>query len=354
MNQPERNEQQIVGTDDVILVTGASGFIGSRVVENLIHREFRRIRCIVRPSSKKSVLAGLARQNALEILPGNLLSIQDCLAATEDVKAVIHLAAGRGEKSFPDAFMNTVVTTRNLLAACARHGCCRRFVNVSSFAVYTNTDKPHGRLLDEGCPIEKRPELRGEAYCFAKAKQEEIVSELCSKHGIPFVTLRPGVVYGPGNLAISGRVGVGTFGLFMHLGGSNRIPLSYVDNCAEAIVLAGLRPTDSGEVFNVVDDNLPTSRQFLKLYKANVKRFRSLYVPKAVSYALCYLWERYSSWSSGQLPPLFNRSRWNSLWRKTEYSNQKIRQRLGWTPVISTQDGLRHYFAACRAEKAHA
>ncbi len=267
---------------------------------------------------------------------------------------VIHLAAGRGEKSFPDAFMNSAVTTRNLLDACVQEGKCKRFVNVSSFAVYTNTGKSRGSLLDESCSVEQRPEVRGEAYCFAKTKQDEIVAEYRKEYGLSTVIVRPGVVYGPGNLAITGRVGIGTFGLFLHLGGSNRIPLTYVDNCAEAIVLAGLKPGIDGEVFNIVDDDLPSSRQFLRLYKRNVRRFRSLYVPKGVSYGLCYLWERYSEWSEGQLPSAFNRSRWNSLWRNTTYTNEKLKKRLGWTPAITTQEGLQRYFEACRAEKLHA
>ena len=83
--------------------------------------------------------------------------------------------------------------------------------------------------------------------------------------------VRPGVVYGPGNKGITGRVGLGTFGLFLHLGGSNEIPLTYVDNCADAIVLAGIKGGVDGEVFNVVDDDLPTSRKFLRLYKKNVR-----------------------------------------------------------------------------------
>ena len=99
--------------------------------------------------------------------------------------------------------------------------------------------------------------------------------------------VRPGSVYGAGKREIAGRVGIGTFGLFLHLGGSNTIPFTYVDNCAEAIVLAGLVKGVDGEVFNVVDDDLPSSRQFLRLYKKNVRRFKSLYVPHAVSYALC-------------------------------------------------------------------
>jgi nucleoside-diphosphate-sugar epimerase len=137
------------------------------------------------------------------------------------------------------------------------------------------------------------------------------------------------------------------------MGGSNRIPLTYVDNCADAIALSAIRPIEGSEAFNVVDDDLPSSRQFLRRYKKQVKRFRSLYLPKAASYAFCYVWERYSDWSHGQLPNAFNRNRWNSLWRKTEYSNAKLKQRLGWNPVVSTEEGLSRYFAACR-EKMHA
>ena len=88
------------------------------------------------------------------------------------------------------------------------------------------------------------------------------------------------------------------------------MPFTYVDNCAEAIILAGLFKGVDGEIFNVVDDDLPSSRQFLRQYKRNVRRFKSVYVPHMVSLALCYLWEKYSKWSQGQLPPAFNRRRW--------------------------------------------
>lgn len=337
----------IIGCDDLILVTGATGFVGSRVVASLLGRGFRNIRCFTR-SSKEAHWAGV------QLVRGNLLSRQDCIAATENASVVLHLAAGRGEKFYPDAFMNSVVTTRNLLDACVHHDCLKRFVNISSFSVYTNAPETQQGLLDETCPVEAHPELRGEAYCFAKAKQDEIVIEYAKKHSVPYVIIRPGVVYGPGNLAITGRVGIDTFGVFLHLGGSNPIPFTYVDNCAEAIVLAGLKKGIDGEVFNVVDDDLPSSRQFLRLYKQNVQRFASFYVPHAVSYGLCYLWEQYSSWSEGQLPPAFNRRRWRAFWKKTRYSNDKLKSRVGWRPRIPTEEGFRRYFEACRAGESNA
>ena len=345
-------ESRIADTDDLALVTGAAGFIGRRVVGRLVDHGFHKVRCFVRESAdvaRVQALLDLAREGTrIEVIRGNLLRREDCAVAARGATVIFHLAAGRGEKSFPDAFANSVVTTRNLLEASAQDKSLKRFVNVSSFAVYTNMGKPRGRLLDESCPLESRPELRGEAYCFAKVKQDEIVTEYGRKLGIPYVTVRPGHVYGPGNEAITGRVGIGTFGLFLHLGGPNSIPFTYVDNCAEAIVLAGLKEGIDGEVFNVVDDDLPSSRQFLRLYKRQVRRIKSIYVPHILSYALCYGWERYSASSEGQLPPAFNRRRWHANWKKTHYSNAKLKSRLGWTPKVSTEEGLRRYFEACR------
>jgi len=348
----------IIGADDPILITGAAGFIGSRLVTRLLEFGFRNVRCFARSSRTRTAVASLSGRRVnggrVQVIKGNLLSKEDCADAAKDVAVIFHLAAGRGEKSFPDAFMNSVVTTRNLLEASLRHGCLRRFVNVSSFAVYANQHKPRQRLLDESCPVEEHPELRGDAYTFAKVKQDDIVTEYGRRFGIPHVIVRPGYVYGPGNVAITGRVGIGTFGIFLHLGGSNTIPFTYVDNCADAIALAGIKPGIEGEVFNVVDDDLPSSRQFLRLYKQNARRFKSVYVPHLVSYALCYLWERYSTWSERQLPPVFNRSRWHVDWKKTRYTNEKLKTQLGWVPQVSTAEGLRRYFEACRDQGSYA
>jgi len=354
----EENKEFLIGPDDRILVTGAAGFIGCRVVANLLERGFRNLVCFARPSgdlaSLQSIIGKKPAGTRVDVVQGNLISREDCAAATKDVGVILHLAAGAGEKSFPDAFLNTVVATRNLLDASLQDARLRRFVLVSSFAVYSNRQKPHGRLLDESCALEPHPERSGEAYCFAKVKQEHLVTEYGKTRGVPYVIVRPGSVYGPGKNGITGRVGMGTFGIFLHLGGSNAIPFTYVDNCAEAIVLAGLVPGVEGEAFNVVDDDLPSSRRFLRLYKKNVRRFRSIYLPHAASYALCYVWEKYSEWSKGQLPPAFNRRKWHANWKKTHYSNEKLKARLGWTPKVSTAEGFRRLFESGREKVQYA
>jgi nucleoside-diphosphate-sugar epimerase len=336
----------LVGYDDPILITGAGGFIGSRVVDMLLNYGFSNLRCFVRLSSNLTAMNNnilSPNKNQIQILRGNLLSRDDCKRATENVSVVYHLAAGI-EKTFPGCYMNSVVATRNLLDAILENANLKRFVNVSSISVYSNRDTGKNGRLDETCEMDGDPTLRHEAYVYGKVKQDELLLDYGRRFDIPCVIVRPGEVFGPGKRKISGRVGIDTFGIFLHLGGQNQLPLTYVDNCAEAIVLAGVKKGVDGGVFNVVDDDLPTSRRFLRLYKKNVRKIRSLYIPYRMTYFLCYLWEKYSEWSKGQLPPVFNRRSCMADWKRVRYSNRKMRESLGWKPRVSMDEALKRYF----------
>ena len=168
--------------------------------------------------------------------------------------------------------------------------------------------------------------------------------------GFELVVLRPGVIYGPGGGHFSGRVGLNLFGIFLlHLGGSNLLPLTYVEKSTEAIVVAGTSPQAAGRVYNVHDDNLPTSRQYLRLYKRSVKNVRSVWVPYTVLKVLSRLMEKYHRWSKGQLPAIF--------------TGYKSRQACGREPLqqrtfegdrlaqlVSTSEGLRRTFKAFRTD----
>ncbi len=329
-----------------VLVTGSSGFIGVKLVEKLLEAGQKNIRCFVRPSSRlerlRAVIDRAHAPERIEIVSGDLFSSQDCERAAQGVSVVYHLAAGF-DKSFAGAFMNSAVATRNLMDAFLMHGQPKRFVNVSSFAVYSNLTMKRGALLDETAPLEDAPQERYDAYGFGKLKQEELVRRYGRERGLPYVILRPGTVYGPGKKELTGRIGVDTFGFFIHVGGSNELPLSFVDNCAEAILLAGLVNGVDGEVFNVVDDQRLTSSQFLRAYKRRIGGLFSLPLPYGVASALCRAWEWYSVRSKGQLPPAFNRRRCAAEWRGNTFSNRKLRERLGWFPRVDVDEAMRLY-----------
>lgn len=340
----------IINYNDPILITGANGFIGSKVVAILLKYGFSNLRCFSRHSSNMGTLSkiiGSSNGDKLEIIKGDLLSSLDCENATKSISIIYHLAAGM-EKMIDGVNKNSIIATKNILEEAAKIKTLKRFTLVSSFTVYSNKKSKKDSLLDEKCDVEDKPQLRGEAYCYGKVKQEELLNEYHTKYKLPYVIVRPGVVYGPGKKDITGRVGIRRFGIFLNLGGSNRIPFTYVDNCADAIVLAGLKKGVEGEVFNIVDDDLPTSKQFLKMYKKNVENLKAIYVPKIASYFLCYLWEKYSKYSEEQLAPALNRKRWSADWKGNRYSNEKIKRVLGWKPKVSLYDGLERYFEYCK------
>ncbi len=344
----------IVNPEETILVTGANGFIGSRVVRTLLSYGFKRVRCLTRSMNKSKNLSEIAKEfmdAKLEIIRGNLLSRNDCAAAAEGVSVIYNLAAGR-DKTFPGNFLNSVVTTRNLLEAVIKERTLKRFVNISSISVYTNEKISHNGLLDESCEVDTKVVERHEPYTYGKVKQDEIVLEYAKKHSVPYVIIRPSVVFGPGRAKITDRVGTSAFGVFLHLGLSNIIPLTYVDNCADAIVLAGLRKGIEGQTFIIVDDNLPKSREFLKLYKRKVRSFLSIPIPYPLWFSFCYLWEKYSKWSEGLLPPVFNRRTCSVYWRGNRYSNKKAKELLGWEPSVPMQEGLDRFFAYMRETEA--
>src|SRR5437899_8258725 len=342
------NRKFIGSPKDCILVTGSNGFIGSKVVEKLLECGFTTVRCLVRPSSKldrlKKLLGEVHASQNVEFVIGDLLSQDDCRTATAGVSVIYHLAAGM-EKSFAGAFMNSALATRNLMDAFLRFAKPKRFVNVSSFAVYSNLALKRGALLDENCPLEDAPQERFDAYGFGKLKQEELVKEYGEVHNLPYVILRPGYVFGPGKRELNGRVGTSAFGLFVQVSGTQSLPLTYVDNCAEAIVLAGFKAGIDSEILNVVDDELLTGQQFLKAYKDKTKSFISVRIPYVVGYTISLLWEKYCQRSKNQLPPAFNRRRCSAEWKGNRYSNQKLKERLGWKPRVPMERAMEAFLS---------
>jgi nucleoside-diphosphate-sugar epimerase len=337
-----------------ILVTGCTGFLGAPVVERFLARGVHGLRCLLRPSSRRDRLEAALRRYPdakVERFVGSLASASAAAEAVDGVDVVVHLAAAlRGAAS--DMFLNTVVTTRHLLEAIAsRRGAPPKLIHVSSFGVYGVAGLPRGAVVDEHTPLEPHPERR-DPYSQAKLRQEQLIWEYARKHAIPTTVLRPGVIYGPGGGAFSTRVGLNLFGVFLHLGGDNLLPLTYIDNCAEAIAVA-THAKAAGESFNVVDDDLVTAARWLRLYKRRVEAIPSVRVPYAGLVALSRLVERYHRASKGQLPAVFTPYKSASTWGGNRFDNAKLK-RIGWRPIVSTDEGLARAFEDLKARTANA
>lgn len=338
-----------------VLVTGAGGFLGTHVMAELLKHGYTDIRAMVRDTSKAERIRALAAgypEASVEIFSGNLCSKQDARRAVADRTLIFHLAAGL-KGSAAELFLNSVVSSSRLIEAVSAEaretGSKPRIVLVSSFGVYGTAAMSPNSLIDERSPLERNPGRR-DPYSYSKLRQELLFWEAQPLGDFDLVVLRPGVIYGPGGGHFSTRVGIQVGPLFFHLGGDNLMPMSYVENCASAIVHAGGLAEADQEVFNVHDDDLPTAAQYLKLYRQNVKPVRAIRLPYFLTRALAAALENYHRRSGGQLPAILTPYKAAALWGGNRFSNLKLRG-TGWSPKISTHDGIERTFAFLREHK---
>jgi nucleoside-diphosphate-sugar epimerase len=320
-----------------LLVTGASGFLGRAFVRAAV-AQGHDVLALVRPTANVETLGW---PKAVRVVRGDLRQPGEWSKQISEVEAVAHLAAApTGDLS--TQLSGTVIATENLLNSLPMRS-IRRFVHVSSFSVYDYSAVGRGGIVSETTPLERIPERR-DAYTITKMLQERLVSEACASAGTHLVVIRPGAIVGPGKDWGFGRVlRLGRFDVLFSPGA--RFPLTYVDNCAAAIVRALNAPVPTGSVFNVVDDELPTYAQFhglgRKVGASGVGR--AVYLPWfAVSAVGGLVWmiNRVAFRGRAKLPEFLDRNRQRVRWQPMVYSNRAAKEDLNWSPSVSLAEAI--------------
>lgn len=315
------------------IITGATGFLGRRLVQALCE-DGARVRCLVRASSDTASLQQSLGDfwSQVEIERVRLAEADDCRRALTPGATLYHVAAGlTGSPS--TLFLNTVIPTRALIDAALDVG-VRRFVQISSLAVYGTAGLRRFAAVPEETPLDPLPHRR-DPYTYSKIVQEQAAWDAYRERGLPVVVIRPGVIFGPGRGVLSSRVGLQFGGWLVRMGGRQTLPYTYVDNCAAAIRQAGLMPGIEGQAFNVIDDDLPTAAGLLRQLRRHGRKPRTVPLPGWSIGPLTGLYEWYSRASGGQLPPVLTRYRSACLWKPLRYPNDKAKSQLHWRPHVS-------------------
>lgn len=333
-----------------LLVTGSTGFLGQAVVREAL-RLGHDVRAAVRPATdiERVWPAGHPR---LEVARIDLRRKQGLADACRGIDTVIHLAAVK-MGDFYDQMVGTVVATENLLAAMDEAG-CKRLVMCSTFSVYDFMRPRSGRVVDEDFPLEPDPDARDE-YARTKLIQEELARDHAEANGTALTVIRPGVIYGPDNL-LNGWTGQQLGATrWVRIGANAKVPLTYVDHCAEAHVLAATVDAAVGQTYNIVDPEPPSQRRYIKLLqKKLVPRPRVFPInwTLARTVARCgWLFNRVFLGGKAKVPSILVPCRLHARAKPYRYDTSKPTRELEWSPRWSLEEAADRSLRVERGEE---
>jgi len=313
------------------LVTGAAGFLGRAVVAALRARN-QRVRVLVRRA-----VPAFASDPGIQMVIGDLGDPAMVAHAVAGAGVVYHIgAAMRG--SARDFEAGTLWGTRNILDACRQHG-SRRLVYVSSLSVLDHAGREPDAVLTENAPYEPQPQLRG-AYTQTKLNAELMVRAAIREHALPAVILRPGQIFGRGAERVTPNGTLALAGRWIAVGeGEQTIPLVYLDDVVDALLLAAEAPQAIGHIYNVVDPQRVTQQDYLARVQRKLgNELRLMRVPVKVFMALGFGVETLGKLLRREVP--LTRYRVRSLRPLANFDTTAARDGLGWIPRVGAERGL--------------
>ena len=304
-----------------ILITGATGFVGNRLLAMLKDKGHECRAAIRRPSSAVDVPVE-------SIVVGNIDAHTDWTQAVNDVDVIVHLAArvhimnDQAENPLVEFRKINLDGTRSLAEAAASAG-VKRFVYISTIKVNgeATTNQP---FTSQDDPSPSDP------YAIAKWEAEKALQEISRETGLEVVVVRPTLVYGPGVKAnflnliklVRKRIPLPLAGI------KNKRSMVALDNLADLIISCCEHPAAPGHVFLAADDTpLSTAELIAKIARAFELRSPAFYFPPAIM-----------AWLSRLLG---KQAVWNRLAGSLAVDNSEARKVMDWTPITTMDEELK-------------
>lgn len=317
------------------LVTGATGLLGSHIVEQLRRRGMP-VRALVRRGSDRTWL----KSQGVEFAEGDVTEADSLQRACQGCDVVYHSAAKVGDWGPWSEFQTvTIDGTRNALRAAA-DARVRRFVHISSISTYGYHTRD--ATIDESYELGYKL-YRWAYYSRSKIEAERIAWDAHRSGKIEVTVIRPAWIYGERDRTTIARlVQMVRAGKARILGrGDNRLNVVYAGNVAEAALTAASLPKAAGEAYNCSNDGVITQEQYVALIA------RTLGVPPPrhhapyrAAYFTGFLLECLGHLTRSRKPPFVTRYAVWLMGRRSYFSADKARRELGWKPTVTYEVGV--------------
>lgn len=318
-----------------VLVTGATGFIGSHVLRRLADAGHD----VVASGRDRARLDALER-DGVQVAPADLVS-EPLESLVDGAEAVVHCAALASPWGLREAFVRANVEATGRLLDVARRAGVRRFVHLSSPSIYFQL-RDQRDIPEAFAP----PERWINAYAETKWLSEERVRDAVER-GLPAVVLRPRAVFGERDQAIFPRLlALARRGWFPMIGGGKAmVDVTYVGNVAAAVESA-LKPhvPADGRSFNITNgEPMPVAELLSMLFASLRLQVRTVQLSRGAALALARMAEWAAHVRPGSPEPRLTRYGVGVLGFSQTLDIRAARQQLGYAPHVSVAEGIERF-----------
>ncbi|HEV2271122.1 MAG TPA: NAD-dependent epimerase/dehydratase family protein [Steroidobacteraceae bacterium] len=310
-----------------ILVTGATGFTGGNLARRLA-AQGENVRALVRDGAKAQSLAALG----IDVRVGQLTSLNDVIAAARGCEQILHIAAVFRTAGHPDTYYQEVNVggAQNVLEAARRLDCER--------VVHCSTGGVHGHIANPPAS-ETYPFGPGDIYQRTKL-EAELAAAAAARRGQRVVIVRPGPIYGEGDLRFLKLYRAVARGVFVMIGsGTPKLHMVHIDDLVDGIVLCSTSAAAPGEVFILAGPEAPTLNEIVRHIAHSLgvaePRWRIPVWPVQAAGFLCE-----SVCVPLRIEPPLHRRRVAFFTHHREFDCSKAARLLGYAPKVSPAEGI--------------